>query len=691
MTDEEYIQEPILNSLKVSPDEKWAAVVVKRAILCENRYKWTLDLWNTKTLEKIWSEPLQDGNLWWLGEDEWLEKDEDGSWGIRGLVYRAAIQGNTKEPDIAEHNHVKHPVYIVENVVWKEKSLPLPDKITGVQVLKDGRWLIKAQEPIRQDPDYYETENLPFMEDGKGYIKSFGTLYVYDTEKKQVYRLLSDKYEVKLAGAGEDGIWFTGYERNSERVDFLHSGFYYIPNRDDRTSSEEKFMTLEKPSRGMDLSEEEKFIPRILIEDGKFRLDSVIESGNGWIIAASSMETHGPGQSPDFWHLSYDGNLKLFAENDSSTSHAVVRDWKGTGKQFAAVPDGVAYLSTSHGEVQIHTCTAGTLGERAAVSAGGKIRCLLRDTGTIDAFHLFSDGRVLTISSYEWNMDELYIYEDKARRQISNYHRKLEAPKRSTFAFSSSSYEGEIDVCVLYPKNFDKEKSMKKYPAILTIHGGHKLAYGADVLNIDFKLWTDEDYFVIYCNPRGSEGVDDAFADIIGKNGKADADDILKALDLAIEREPRIDRGRIGITGGSYGGYLTNMLITKTDRFACAASVRSISNRISKELNSDTGFRYPLASIGNMVWRQSDAFWDASPIKYIKNCHTPTLIVHAEGDRRCPVAEGIQMYTALKLQGVPAKLVLFSGESHGLAVSGKPRARLKHSRVIREWFSRYLK
>ena len=88
---------------------------------------------------------------------------------------------------------------------------------------------------------------------------------------------------------------------------------------------------------------------------------------------------------------------------------------------------------------------------------------------------------------------------------------------------------------------------------------------------------------------------------------------------------------------------------------------------------------------------RSEAFWDASPLKYIADCKTPTLIVHAEGDRRCPVAEGIQMYTALKLMHVPARLVLFSGESHGLAVSGKPRARLKHSRVIREWFSEYLK
>ncbi len=647
MTDEEYIEEPILNSLHVSPDEKWAAVVVKRAILAENRYEWTFDLWNTDSWQKIQSDKLTDGDIWWISATRLLRRDEDGKWGICDIN------------DIA---------------VWKEKNLKLPNKIVGVKVLKDGRWLLKVQEPLPQDIDYYETESLPFMEDGKGYIKSFGTLYIYEVDKKRSYRLLSDEYEVKLFGVGEKGIWFTGYEREPDRVDFLHSGFYFIPY-----GSEDGFF-----------SSEQSVKPQIITNDGKFRIDSAINTDDGWIIAASSMEKHGPGQSPDFWHLGYDGSLKLFAENDESTSHAVVRDWKKTGRQFDKIHDGIAYLSTNRGEVHINICTAGTLGEKAAVSAGGKIRCLLRDSGTIDAFHIFSDGRVLTVGAYEWNLDELYIYEDKTRRQISNYHRKIEAPKRSTFSFFDGSCESKIDVCILYPSRFDEKDKTKKYPAILSIHGGHKLAYGADVLNVDFKLWTDEGYFVIYLNPRGSEGVNDSFADIIGKNGKADADDILKALDLVLMREPQIDVSRIGITGGSYGGYLTNLLITQTNRFACAVSVRSISNRISKELDSDTGYRYPLVSIGNLVWDEPEAFWDASPLKYIANCSTPTLIVHSEGDRRCPVAEGIQMYTALKLQKVPTKLVLFYGESHGLAVSGKPRARLKHSRVIREWFFRYL-
>lgn len=655
MTDETYIQEPVLSALKMSPDEAWAAVAVKRAILVENRYEWTLDLWNTQSWKKRWSEPLRDEKFWWLSETEWLKRDETGEWGIRRLL----------SPDGTGDT--------VETAVWEEKKLPLPEKITQIQVLPDGRWLLTVQESIPQDPDYYEAECLPFMEDGKGYIKSFGTLYLYEPRKKNVLRLLSDRYEVKQAGGGKEGIWFTGYKRDLNRVDFLHSAFYWIP-----------FQT------GQDAGREKENEPKVLIKDGEIRIDAVVEAEGGWLAAASSMKKHGPGQSPDFWFLTREGTLTLFAENDMSASHAVVRDWKKTGRQFEAVPNGLAYLATRRGEVQIYTCTAGAMGEKSSVSAGGKIRCLLREAGTIDAFHRFLDGRVLTVGAYEWNLDELYVYENSKRRQVSDYHRRIEAPKRSSFQMR----DGAVDVTVLYPKGAEPLGSggkERQYPAILTIHGGHKLAYGTDVLNLDFKLWTDEGYFVIYCNPRGSEGIDDSFADIIGKNGKADAEDILKALDQVLEREKRIDRSRIGITGGSYGGYLTNWLITQTNRFACAVSVRSISNRMSKELDSDTGFRYPLASLGNTVWEQSEEFWDASPLKYIANCTTPTLVVHAEGDRRCPVAEGIQMYTALKLRKVPAKLILFSGESHGLAVSGKPRARLKHSRVIREWFSEYLK
>ncbi len=651
MTDEAYIQEPVLSALTVSPDEKWAAVVIMRAVLVENRYEWTLDLWNTENWKKVWSEPLMGADIWWLSGTEWLRKDEEGEWGIRKL-------------------HADVGTGTGEMVTWKERKLPLPEKITQVQVLPDGKWLLRVQKAIPQDPDYYETESLPFMEDGKGYIKSFGTLYLYEPGKKKCFQLLPDRYEVKLMGAGKDGIWFTGYERDPKRVDFLHSGFYWMPF---------------KPGTGAEREQESGL--RVLIDDGSVRIDAVTEAPDGWIVAASSMKRHGPGQSPDFWHLTSEGEMTLFAENDASAAHAVVRDWKKTGRQFEAISDGTAYLATRRGEVQIYTCTAGALGEKTSVSAGGKIRCLLRDAGTIDAFHLFSDGRVLTVGAYEWNLDELYVYENQTRRQISNYHPKIEPPRRMTFCLEDK----KVDVYVLYPKGFVSGETAKQYPAVLTIHGGHKLAYGADVLNLDFKLWTDEGYFVIYCNPRGSEGIDDSFADIIGKNGNVDAEDILNALDQALEREPQIDRSRIGVTGGSYGGYLTNWLITHTDRFACAASVRSISNRLSKELDSDTGFRYPLAELGNRVWEQSEAFWDASPLKYIADCKTPALIVHAEGDRRCPVAEGIQMYTALKLMHIPARLVLFSGESHGLAVSGKPRARLKHSRVIREWFSEYLK
>lgn len=659
-TDSDFIQEPVIAALKVSPDESLAAIIIKQADLTNNTYRYQLHLWSTSSWRQVYETELPDANVWWVSDTEWLQTDSDGTWQIRDMDGSIRVSG-----------------------------IRFPGRLTAVEILPDGSrdLLLTVQEAIPQDPDYYTTDQLPFMEDGKGYITSYGTLYCYNVTTATAVRLAPERYNVRAAGAREEGVWFLGYVRNPARIDYQHSGFYWLPN----TARE----------------------PQTLIPDGELRIDAAVACDQGWILAASAMDAHGPGQSPDFWHLYKDGSRGLVAANDQSTSHAVVRDWKPTGRQFQRIPGGVAYLATRRGEVQIYTCTTTRDGRDVNAAAGGKIRCYLREPGTIDAFYCCRNGNVLAVGAYEWNYDELYLYEPATgggkrwnRRQISRYHESLPAPVSERFSFrpegpltgkdaeEPGTPERVVDVCVLYPAGYDPDgahgEETHQFPAILTIHGGHKLAYGADVLNLDFRLWTQEGYYVIYCNPRGSEGLDDTFADIIGRNAVVDSEDILHALDETLARLPQIDPKRIGITGGSYGGYLTNWLITQTDRFACAVSVRSISNRMSKELDSDTGFRYPLASIGNKVWDRPEAFWEASPLKHIANCHTPTLIVHAEGDRRCPVAEGIQMYTALKLMGVPSRLVIFGGGSHGLAISGRPTARCKHSRVIREWFAAYL-
>lgn len=625
--DEKYILEPVITEMQISPDEKYLAIVRKQADFSENRYEYRLEIRDTAGWEPLReAELIKKGGVWWISEDRLMVSDEKDSSQI---------------------------LWVSRN---QEERIPAPGKITDLIFQDAERMVLLVQEERPQDPDFFETEELPFVSDGSGYIKNVQTLWLYGKEKGEWSRLTTTDYQVRTASSDGNMVWFAGYERDNSRVDYLYSGVYRI-------------------SLG------EKETPETILPDMRYRIDGLFLLEGYGILAASDMKTHGPNENPKFYRLDEDGRLSCMAENEKSARHTVVRDWKGTTQRMKLSKEGVEYLSTWHGDVILRR-----------LNLDGNIEDVLCEPGIIDNFYRFHDGRMITVGSYCGGFDEVYLYEEGKRKAITHYHDKCsqELEICLPYRYAWTDRGQTVEYFVLPPKHME-DAAEKSCPAIVSIHGGHAMAYGANALMMDFQLWSDEGYFVIFCNPRGSDGIDNKFADIIGQNGGIDAQDILHVLDLVLAQWPQIDPKCVGITGGSYGGYLTNWIVTQSDRFACAVSVRSISNRISKQMSGDTGFRYPLVRLENRVWEDAEAFWDASPLKYIQNCKTPTLLIHAEGDWRCPMEQGIQMYTALKLLGVPTKLILFKGESHGLAVSGKPLARLKHSREIRRWFDTYLR
>ena len=151
-----------------------------------------------------------------------------------------------------------------------------------------------------------------------------------------------------------------------------------------------------------------------------------------------------------------------------------------------------------------------------------------------------------------------------------------------------------------------------------------------------------------------------------------------------------VDADRLGILGGSYGGFMTNWVIGHTDRFKAANAQRSISNWTSFHGVSDIGFYFSSDQTGTTPWTDMDALWNQSPLKYAMNATTPTLFIHSDKDLRCPLDQGIQMYAALKENGVDSKLVIFKEENHDLSRSGRPKSRVKRLEEIVNWFERYL-
>ncbi len=240
---------------------------------------------------------------------------------------------------------------------------------------------------------------------------------------------------------------------------------------------------------------------------------------------------------------------------------------------------------------------------------------------------------------------------------------------------------------ILTPPDFDRSQ---QYPSIMEMHGG-PLAQYSNAFMHEFFYLAAQGYVVYFCNPRGGRGYGDAHAKAIwNDHGGVDVDDVLTWANY-VAQLPYIDVERRGITGGSYGGFLVNWLIGHTDQFAAAVTQRSISNRTSSYGSSDINWLREITFDDEPPWENLDNYWRQSPLKYIANAKTPTLVIHSELDLRCPMEQGEQIYVALKRLGVDTEMVRYPDESHGLSRIGRTDRRIRRLEHISRWFDRYLK
>jgi dipeptidyl aminopeptidase/acylaminoacyl peptidase len=240
---------------------------------------------------------------------------------------------------------------------------------------------------------------------------------------------------------------------------------------------------------------------------------------------------------------------------------------------------------------------------------------------------------------------------------------------------------------ILKPPDFDPAK---KYPSILEIHGGPITQYGKFFMH-EFYFLAAQGYVVCFSNPRGGRGYGEAHAKAIwGGWGDADYADLMAFTDL-IASLPYIDPERMGVTGGSYGGYMTVWIIGHTQRFKAAVTQRCVSNFISMWGSSDMNWVFQQVLNDKPPFEDLQKYWDHSPIKYIGNAKTPTLVLHNEFDLRCPIEQGEQVFVALKSQGVETEMVRFPDEPHGLSRVGRTDRRITRLNHILRWFDKYLK
>lgn len=277
---------------------------------------------------------------------------------------------------------------------------------------------------------------------------------------------------------------------------------------------------------------------------------------------------------------------------------------------------------------------------------------------------------------------------------LSNHNRDLfaqvELPAPERFTFSSGPGHPAVDGWVLRPAGCEPGK---QYPAVLEIHGGPMGMYSCGFF-YEFQWLAAQGYAVVWSNPRGSQGYGHNFCRCIRADwGNLDYVDVVAAVEAAALRYDFIDSDRLGVAGGSYGGFLVNWIVGHTDRFKAAVTMRSVVNRWSAMGTSDVGYNR-IGQFGTENWWEEQnmaPYLKQSPLLHASNIVTPLLIEHQENDHRCPMEQAEQLYAALKLQRKPVKFVRYPGEFHGMSRNGKPWHRIHRLKTLAEWFDQYLR
>lgn len=394
------------------------------------------------------------------------------------------------------------------------------------------------------------------------------------------------------------------------------------------------------------------------------------------IVLGTFAQNYGAMENSKFYRLN-DNAMSLWIDFDGGLYACVGSDCRyGHGKIFYNDSGKPYFISTDNSAQCLYAIE------------NDKMVKVIGQEGTVDDFAIGKDS-ILVIGMYDSMLQEIYELKNGVLTRKTNLNeavlqdRYVAKPKR--IILKKAPFD--IDGWVLEPMDYDPNK---RYPAILDIHGGPKCLYG-ECFYHEMQLWASMGYVVFFCNPRGGDGKGNAFADLRRNFGGIDYEDLMEFTDLVLDLYPCIDRKRVAVTGGSYGGYMTNWIVGHTDRFCCAATQRSISNWITQVTASDYGIDFAVEQQFDDIYNCAKELWDCSPLKYANHVKTPLLFIHSFEDYRCPIDHAYQFYTSLICRGVPARMVAFRGENHELSRSGKPKHRSKRLHEITAWIEKYTK
>ncbi|MFW2381521.1 MAG: S9 family peptidase [Acidimicrobiales bacterium] len=546
----------------------------------------------------------------------------------------------------------------------------MPDGVASPAWSPDGQWIAFTS---RTRHERYEAEDVSFQAPRK--VERFvsrmnGEDWIFDRP--------SDVHVVPAGG--------TGSPRNLTPDEFQHSGISWLPDSSAVVTSAQRHDTWDRDwAEDLYLVPLEGEIVRITASDGRFWHPSVSPDGTRVAMIGAT-------------------DNRTYPMNDQVLIAALDRTDQRAEELVAA----------SAGLDRTFTCTVGT--QIPQWVSDSELLATAEDRGDTHLFRLSVDGSHApeavtsgrlsvtglsvgggTIATTQTTVDrvgELFIGDDQASDVGARTSSLLSGWER--FTVPTLDGTNEVDAWIMRPADFDDSS---KYPVLLNVHGGPFTQYGEYFFD-EAQMQAKAGFVVVMSNPRGGSGRETEWGQaLLGPNhhryqgtgwGTVDVDDIMSVLDAALDRYTFCDAERVGMLGGSYGGYMATWLAGKySDRFKGICSERAVSNLTALEWNSDIA---TLFTLEHGVSHMDDPayYHERSPIRFVEDINTPMLIIHSEEDWRCPISQAEELWVALRLLGKDVDFYRFPGESHELSRSGSPIHRVQRAEIILDWFTEKL-
>lgn len=556
-----------------------------------------------------------------------------------------------------EAKQVMELPYGVSSYVWH----PTEEKIWFTASYHNETGWEKQEDKKEEFPKPYKAGKMKYIQDGSGLVKQdrFSQIGVVEVETGSYERWSSDNDHQQVHAVSPNGKQIVTSTSPLENDDVFESDLTVV----DIESKSSKTLSL---------------------QPGYYGGAAFCPSGDHLAFVGATRTFENATHSQLYvYNFKTEQAQSLTEGLDAPVGDYVVADIQ----QGASAP---AVVWTEHDHLYFQVSTYGDVRVYFA-SLEGELYPVTQEGEHVYGYDVTPDGSKLAITVSDPTFPgELFVQSvTTGERTLLSHHNEEYVASRNLIAPEAIVFKG--------PKGWDVhgwiikpvEAAEGKVPLVTNIHGGPHAFY-ANTFFHEMQLLAAQGVGVLYVNPRGSHSYSQEFVDAVrGDYGGNDYLDIMAAVDYAVKQYDWIDADRLGVTGGSYGGFMTNWIVGHTDRFKAAVTQRSISNWISFYGVSDIGYYFTEWQIQSDM-NDIDKLWDHSPLKYAAQVKTPLLILHGEDDLRCPIEQAQQLYITLKRMGKEVEFVRFPQADHNLSRTGLPNLRKERLEQIIGWFNEYL-